>query len=519
MLNHSRHLPKSKRKSGDLSYFYLVKRVLLVFFLAFALAAPAQVTYDCSLWGMAGNGGKSGWGTLFSYSINGDSIVKRADFLYDEYGGFPRGPICLASSGLMYGLCWAGGTSVYNGNGTSCPGCGTMVVYDPDTDSLKKLFDFDFASGPGGLPHGRVLEVNGKFYGMNEEDLTNAAGSIFVYDPTSQTMNVAHRFNPYSDGQGPQASLFRASDGNLYGTAWGGGIYTDGTLFKFDPTSGILTKLYDFYYAQSGKRPMGDLIQASNGLLYGMASGGGQYNNGTLFCYDITTNTFTKKIDFNNLTGGYSPQGSLLEASNGKLYGLLSKGGTYNYGTLFEYDISSNQVTTLHNFDYSSGKYPLGSLMEAHNGKLYGVTSTGGASSGGTLFEFDITTNTFTKKADFTHEMGYNCQNIRLVETCTPVYPDTLNVTLPNIFTPNNDGINDSWGPLIHRPDLLKSMDLVIYNRWGAKVYQSSDKNASWNGSSVTGQSSADGTYYYVLEYAGVNSRNYQVKGFITLTR
>jgi len=47
------------------------------------------------------------------------------------------------------------------------------------------------------------------------------------------------------------------------------------------------------------------------------------------------------------------------------------------------------------------GKYPGTKIIEANNGKLYGVAQRGGVNDEGTLYEFDLATQTFTKKIDF----------------------------------------------------------------------------------------------------------------------
>ena len=68
-------------------------------------------------------------------------------------------------------------------------------------------------------------------------------------------------------------------------------------------------------------------MQASNGKLYGLTEFGGTNNLGVLFEYDISTSTYTKKIDFDGANHGSEPKGTLLEASNGKFYGTTTKGG------------------------------------------------------------------------------------------------------------------------------------------------------------------------------------------------
>jgi gliding motility-associated-like protein len=80
----------------------------------------------------------------------------------------------------------------------------------------------------------------------------------------------------------------------------------------------------------------------------------------------------------------------------------------------------------------------------------------------------------------------------------------------PNIFTPNNDGINDFLK--------IKNCNLIIkttiYNRWGNKIFESTDLKISWDGSANNGLPCPDGIYYYIIE-----SEEKTIKGFVQLIR
>ena len=81
----------------------------------------------------------------------------------------------------------------------------------------------------------------------------------------------------------------------------------------------------------------------------------------------------------------------------------------------------------------------------------------------------------------------------------------------PNIFTPNNDGINDVW-----RCDFsnFETANCLIYNRWGNLIFQSNKQIILWDGRTTSGIECSDGTYYYVIQ---TESERY--KGFIQLIR
>jgi gliding motility-associated-like protein len=84
-------------------------------------------------------------------------------------------------------------------------------------------------------------------------------------------------------------------------------------------------------------------------------------------------------------------------------------------------------------------------------------------------------------------------------------------VNLPNVFTPNDDGINDEF--MVQLCDSTQT-ELTIYNRWGNKVFETTDVNISWNGRTTSGELCSEGSYYYV-----VITRGKKEKGFIQLVR
>jgi uncharacterized repeat protein (TIGR03803 family) len=94
-----------------------------------------------------------------------------------------------------------------------------------------------------------------------------------------------------TDGSHPfYGSLVQASDGNLYGTTWLGGIHTIcsngcGTLFRITP-GGSFTTMHSFDHTNDGDMPFAGLIQATDGNLYGTASSGGAHDDGTIYAFN-----------------------------------------------------------------------------------------------------------------------------------------------------------------------------------------------------------------------------------------
>ncbi len=93
--------------------------------------------------------------------------------------------------------------------------------------------------------------------------------------------------------------------------------------------------------------------------------------------------------------------------------------------------------------------------------------------------------------------------------------------TLPNVFTPNNDGFNDLFVPFPY--DFVESVNMNIYNRWGGLVFTTTDADINWDGKDLnTGNDCTDGVYFFdceVFEYRleGLQSRT--INGTVSLYR
>lgn len=114
------------------------------------------------------------------------------------------------------------------------------------------------------------------------------------------------------------------------------------------------------------------------------------------------------------------------------------------------------------------------------------------------------------------------CLTAISASNCIDTACSTINVFLnsvfiiPNIFTPNGDGINDLFTV---RAVGLKTMDAEIYNRWGEKEYEWHTTNGGWDGHTASGVLAPGGTYYFIINASGIDDKVYFEKGFFTLLR
>lgn len=131
------------------------------------------------------------------------------------------------------------------------------------------------------------------------------------------------------------------------------------------------------------------LVQGTNGDLYGTAPSGGANSGGTVFKMTPggTVTTIYSFCAQTNCTDGKAPFAGLVLANNGTFYGTTSSGGQYgDYGTVFSIT-SAGALTTLHSFNIATdGAYLVAALVQATNGTFYGATGEGGTNNYGTIF-------------------------------------------------------------------------------------------------------------------------------------
>jgi uncharacterized repeat protein (TIGR03803 family) len=144
-------------------------------------------------------------------------------------------------------------------------------------------------------------------------------------------------------GSNPSAPLVQASDGNFYGTTYTGSGEVRGSVFKMN-SRGTVTTVHTFRTGSEGQLPVGGLVQATDGNLYGSTKFGGNQDYGTL--YQITTSgAYTQLYSFPASIGEYAT-GSLLQHTDGLLYGTAQFGGANGYGSVYTLDMGLGPFIT-----------------------------------------------------------------------------------------------------------------------------------------------------------------------------
>jgi uncharacterized repeat protein (TIGR03803 family) len=347
--------------------------------------------YGTTSWGGAYNGG-----TVFKMTPAG--VVTTLHSFCEN--GFPcadgLGPfvgLVLAADGNFYGTTNSGGANDY----------GTIFKITP-SGTFTTLYSLAFADGYG--PDAPLAQgIDGNFYGTVGYAGPKNAGSVFKITPAG-VFTTLHQFDS-TDGAGPSGGLIQGSDGYFYGTS-GGGKYGAGTVFRIT-THGEFKTLVNFDWTNGGF-PQAGLVQSTDGNFYGTTSAGGTnefYDYGTVFRMtpEGQVTTLYSFCAQTNCTDGDEPYAGLVRATDGNFYGTTGYGGEGDCtngdapgcGTMFRIT-AGGTMTKVYAFcnqiNCADGDLPLGGLLQATDGILYGVTQKGGngnCNNGcGTAFSLDI---------------------------------------------------------------------------------------------------------------------------------
>jgi len=186
----------------------------------------------------------------------------------------------------------------------------------------------------------------------------------------------------------------------------------------------------------------------------------------------------------------------------------LKKNTYYKFSTYLASVIKDNPAK----LQFSINDNPVGNIFTASDStckwnQFYELWNSGNSTTANICI---VNQNTISNGNDFALD------DISFVE---------VGLTMPNVFTPNGDGENETFHPFVFKE--IDKYDFVIYDRWGIKVYEQkedvSTKQPEWNGKLFgTGGDAASGTYYWILNYEtsieDLSAAN-TLTGYLTLIR
>jgi len=338
------------------------------------------------LYGTTRNGGAYGFGTIYNLHHDGSGYVVLHSFSgTNGDGNSAWGQRLLASDGWFYGTTHSGGS---NGVGTifkvNHEGTGYAVLYH-----FTVLYNFVGTNGDGGYPASGLSEgSDGALYGTTFYGGTTGNGTVFKCSKDLTSYQVLHSFTN-TDGSAPEAIVIQGTDGALYGTTYYGGSSHLGTVFRLNADGTGYITLHAFTTGQGdGAYPAAELLEASDGFLYGTTSSGGTNGSGAgvVFRMNKDGDGFTLLHSFVG-SDGNGPQAGVVEGSDGALYGTAYGGGSAGLGTMFTLKKDGTGFSVIRSFIGPEGRSPSARLAKQSNGVFYGTTFLGGGVNFGVVFQ------------------------------------------------------------------------------------------------------------------------------------
>lgn len=307
----------------------------------------------------------------------------------DEDGEYPSTDLVLDGAGNLYGTTVLGGDF----------GSGTVFELSPSADGWTHTVLYSFSSGAdGGQPYGGVtLDEQGNLYGSTVTGGTAGAcegGCGVVYRLTNSggtwTETVLHDFTGGDDGSGPGAGVTLDAKGNLYGMTPTGGSFGFGVIYQLLPSANNSWEFKVIHTFTGGKdggsASAGRMILDAAGTLYGVATVGGQHQQGVAFRLAQGRGgawKLTPLYAFKGQPDAGFPYGALVFDNAGNLYGTTYYDGANDLGAVYELARGVGgrwSESVLYSFrGGTDGANSISNLVFDAAGNLYGTTSEGGA--------------------------------------------------------------------------------------------------------------------------------------------
>ena len=335
------------------------------------------------------------------------------------------------------------------------------------------------------------------------ENVAVNAGTDLVFCPyETETLNATSNvpMDTWSWNTGQTSASFNPTTSGLYtvtGTSMNGCVGTDNVQVTITPMNWSIAQVI------SGPTDCG----ANSG--YVSAIPGGTFNDPASYTWSGPGANSSNQIDasvWQNLAVGW-------------YYIQVESDGCYQYDSVQV--VPSNPPSAALTASPLSGYYPLSVNFQNNsqnadeftwnfgNGNVANETTTVGQSQ-----VYD-TTGLYTVMLVAGNGA---CTDTAYVQINVLEPPVILPVSLEtaNVFTPNNDGLNDFYYFNLLN---ITELDLTILNRWGQEMFRTKDINAVWNGKSTNGFDAEPGVYFYLFKAKGAQNESFEGQGFIQLVR
>jgi uncharacterized repeat protein (TIGR03803 family) len=302
-----------------------------------------------ALYGVAQSGGLNGVGTMYAVTTDGLFFGDLFNFTGHSTGSSPESQL-LYSSNYLYGTTLQGGSNFYgNVFRIDTAGSGYTNLHSFSTPGLGAT------NADGAFPFCSLILSSNLLFGTALEGGSAGNGAVFRINADGTGFTNLHSFNlgagsTNADGAGPIAGLTLGGN-TLYGTTHYAGAFASGALFRINTDGTGFTNLHNFPALvananSDGAQPYGASLALSGSTLYGTAFAGGPFTNGTVFSINTDGTGFTVLHSFSSLVAGTNSDGaspmSVFLASN-TLYGVTRLGGAFGSGSIFRLTLPTPQ--------------------------------------------------------------------------------------------------------------------------------------------------------------------------------
>ena len=261
-----------------------------------------------------------------------------------------------------------------------------------DLIGYQQLHAFHGGPSDGESLYDAVIEgSDGRLYGATVKGGPEDGGLVFAMNKDGSGSTILHFFGVSpTNGLSPWGGVIQGSDGRLYGATRRGGTTDSGTVFRINTNGTGFTIVRSFTTnANDGAYPLNSVIEGSDGRLYGRTLSGSTTNDTAIFGLNKDGSGYAVLHIFNSSLTDSDSYSGLVQGSDGRLYGTTFDEGALTNGSVFSLNKDGTDFQTLHSFEdtLADGGFPYGTVHEGSDGALYGTTSEGGPDDFGTLYK------------------------------------------------------------------------------------------------------------------------------------